>query len=130
MQRIFTAVARTLCAACAYVALTAPCHAVEAQPSFGAWGVDLSAMDKSVRPGDNFFQFVNGNWLKTAKIPADRSSTGSFQDLQILSEKQMRSIIDDLEPRHYDSLSDEEKKRGVIAFSSGNHAQAVQAAAR
>lgn len=110
MRRIFTAVARTLCAACAYLALTAPCHAVEAQPSFGTWGVDLSAMDKSVRPGDNFFQYVNGTWLKTAVIPADRSSTGSFQDLQILSEKRMRAIVDDLQKRRYESLSDEEKK--------------------
>ena len=43
-------------------------------------------MDKSVKPGDNFFLYVNGNWLKTAVIPPDRSQTGSFQDLQILSE--------------------------------------------
>ena len=47
-------------------------------------------MDKSVKPGDNFFHYVNGNWLKTAVIPPDRSQTGSFQDLQILSEKRMR----------------------------------------
>src|SRR6185295_12081352 len=77
MQLVFALVARKLCAACACLALIAPCHTVAAQPAFGAWGVDLSAMDKSVRPGDNFFQFVNGTWLKTAKIPADRSSTGS-----------------------------------------------------
>ncbi len=110
MQCILAVVVRMLCAACAGLALIAPCYAVEAQPSFGAWGVDLSAMDKSVRPGDNFLLFVNGTWLKTAKIPADRSSTGSFQDLQILSEKRMRAIVDDLETRRYDSLSDEEKK--------------------
>ena len=110
MRRILAVVVRVSCSACAYLALTASCHAVEAQPSLGTWGVDLSAMDKSVRPGDNFFQFVNGTWLKTAKIPADRSSTGSFQDLQILSEKRMRAIVDDLETRAYDSLSDEEKK--------------------
>ena len=110
MQLVVAVVARKLCAACACLALIAPCHTVAAQPAFGAWGVDLSAMDKSVRPGDNFFQFVNGTWLKTAKIPADRSSTGSFQDLQILSEKRMRAIVDDLETRRYDSLSGEEKK--------------------
>ena len=32
----------------------------------GKWGVDLSSMDKSVKPGDNFFNYVNGGWLKTA----------------------------------------------------------------
>ena len=46
-------------------------------------------MDKSVKPGDNFFDYVNGEWLKTAVIPPDRSQTGSFQDLQILSETRM-----------------------------------------
>ena len=51
----------------------------------------------SVKPGDNFFRYVNGSWLKTAQIPADRSSTGSFQDLQILSEQRLSAIVDDLE---------------------------------
>ena len=60
-------------------------------PSFGRWGVDLSSLDKSVRPGDNFFDYVNGAWLKKAVIPPDRSQTGSFQDLQILSERRMRA---------------------------------------
>lgn len=110
MQRIFTVVACTLCAAFVCLALIAPWRTALAQPAFGAWGVDLSAMDRSVRPGENFFQFISGTWLKTAQIPADRSSTGSFQDLQILSEKRMRAIIDDLQTRPYDSLSDEEKK--------------------
>jgi putative endopeptidase len=63
-----------------------------------------------VKPGDNFFEYVNGGWLKTAVIPADRSSTGSFQDLQILSEKRMREIVDGLEARPYDQLSPEERK--------------------
>ena len=79
-------------------------------PSFGRWGVDLSSMDKSVRPGDNFFDYVNGAWLKKAVIPPDRSSAGSFQDLQILSERRMRAIMDDLEKKPLASLSPEEKK--------------------
>jgi putative endopeptidase len=78
--------------------------------ALGSWGVDLGGMDKSVKPGDNFFDYVNGGWLKTAVIPADRSSTGSFQNLQILSEKRMREIIDGLEARPYDQLSPDERK--------------------
>ncbi len=80
------------------------------KPKLGSFGVDLTSIDKSVKPGDNFFLHVNGKWLKTAVIPPDRSQTGSFQDLQILSETRMRAIIDDLEKKPRDQLNDEEKK--------------------
>jgi putative endopeptidase len=79
-------------------------------PQLGKWGVDLAAMDKSVKPGDNFFLFVNGAWLKTAEIPPDRASTGSFQDLRVQSEKQMNEIVADLEAKPYDQLDIEQKK--------------------
>jgi len=81
-----------------------------AKPTFGAWGVDLSGMDKSVKPGDDFFDYANGTWFKTAVIPADRTSTGSFQDLQILSEKRMKDIVAGLEAKPYAQLTDEQKK--------------------
>jgi putative endopeptidase len=77
---------------------------------YGTWGFDVSAMDKSVKPGDDYFAFVNGNWTKTAEIPPDRSSTGSFQDLRILSEKRMQEIAASLDAKPYDQLTDEEKK--------------------
>ena len=78
--------------------------------TFGSWGVDLSSMDKSVKPGDNFYDYVNGAWQKKAVIPADRSQTGSFEDLQILSEKRLRTIMDDLEKKPLASLNPEERK--------------------
>ena len=87
-----------------------PAPAARHKPQFGSFGVDLSAMDKSVKPGDNFFLYVNGKWLKTAVIPADRSQTGSFQDLQILSEQRMRAIVEGLEKKPYGELNAEEKK--------------------
>src|SRR5215469_13298875 len=91
--------------------LVAPALAADsAKPKFGSFGVDLSSMDKSVKPGDNFFLYVNGAWLKKAVIPADRSQTGSFQDLQILSEQRMRAIVDELEKKPYADLNVEEKK--------------------
>jgi len=88
----------------------ASASAQTAKPSFGTWGVDLSSMDKSVKPGDDFFLYVNGTWLKTAEIPSDRTSTGSFQDLQILSEKRMKDIANEIEAKPYDSLTPEEKQ--------------------
>ena len=37
-------------------------------------GIDLGNMDKAVRPQDDFFQYLNGHWLKTTEIPADKSA--------------------------------------------------------
>ncbi len=88
---------------------TLPAAAAD-KPKFGDFGVDVSAMDKSVKPGDNFFLYTNGNWLKTAVIPPDRSQTGSFQDLQILSETRMRAIVNELEGKPYTQLTTEQKK--------------------
>jgi predicted metalloendopeptidase len=108
MKQRLAALAAALCAAAAIGA--APANTPAGHTQYGTWGVDLSAMDKSVRPGDNFFDYVNGTWLKTAKIPADRASTGAFQDLRILSETRMRAILDHLDREPYARLTTEEKK--------------------
>ena len=80
------------------------------KPKFGSFGVDLTSMDKSVKPGDNFFEYVNGKYLAKAVIPPERSQTGSFQDLQILSEQRMSAIVAALEKRPYAELNADEKK--------------------
>src|SRR5919112_3040191 len=66
------------------------------KPTFGTWGVDLAGMDKSVRPGDDFFDYANGTWYKNAVIPPDRTATGSFPDLRILSEQRMTELVKEL----------------------------------
>jgi putative endopeptidase len=106
MRRSLIALAGAACAACVSVAALA----AGGHTQYGTWGVDLSAMDKSVKPGDNFFSYVNGNWYKKAVIPADRSSIGSFIQLRIRSEKQMQEIAASLDAKPYDQLTDEEKK--------------------
>jgi len=45
-------------------------------------GIDTTNFDHSIRPQDDFYRYVNGGWLKTAKIPADASSWGAFQELR------------------------------------------------
>ena len=75
----------------------------------GAWGVDLSGMDKTVKPGDDFFRYVNGAWFATAEIPPDRTTTGSFVQLDIQSETRVRGILSDLETRG-GALTPEEKQ--------------------
>jgi putative endopeptidase len=66
---------------------------------FGTWGVDLAALDRQAKPGDDFFRFVDGSWFDKATIPADRPSTGSFLDLEIQSEDKVRAILADLDSR-------------------------------
>ncbi len=41
-------------------------------------GIDIAGMDRSVSPGDDFFSYVNGGWMKSTEIPADRTSFGAF----------------------------------------------------
>jgi putative endopeptidase len=63
-------------------------------PELGSFGVDLAGMDKSVAPGDDFFAYVNGNWVKTFEIPADRSRYSSFTRLTELALQRTREIIE------------------------------------
>jgi putative endopeptidase len=91
-------------------ALLAATPVLAQSPKLGKWGVDLTSLDTTVKPGDNFFLHINGGWLKTATIPADRASTGSFQDLQILSENRLKTIVADLKKKPERRLSVEERK--------------------
>jgi putative endopeptidase len=62
----------------------------------GAFGIDLSGRDPSVKPGDDFYSYANGHWQETTQIPADRTSWGSFQMLREQSTQQLREILDGL----------------------------------
>jgi len=57
-------------------------------------GVDPAAMDKSVIPGDDFYNYANGSWLKRTQIPADQSAWGAFSVLNEEVEKRTRALIE------------------------------------
>lgn len=59
-------------------------------------GLTTEFIKSQTRPQDDLFRHVNGKWLDEAVIPADRSSDGAFYWLRELSEKRVRSIIEDL----------------------------------
>jgi predicted metalloendopeptidase len=68
---------------------------VEAKPAIlGTFGIATENIDESVQPGDNFYEYVNGNWLKNTEIPSDRSRYGSFSVLADQAEKRVRAIIE------------------------------------
>jgi predicted metalloendopeptidase len=95
------------------------------KPFFGNWGVDLAGMDRSVKPGDDFFRYVNGAWYDKAVIPADRTSTGSFLDLDIQSEDRVRGMMAELEARK-DKLSPEDKRVYDLYHSYADSARIEQ----
>src|SRR5437868_3445191 len=61
---------------------------------FGSWGLDLTGMDRAVKPGDDFDRYVNGAWLARTEIPADQASTGVAYDVFNMSQTQIRDIIE------------------------------------
>src|SRR6187402_1958687 len=67
--------------------------AVAGAPTYGTFGFDTAGMDKSVKPGDNFYNYASGTWQKTTVIPQDRSSYGMFHKLQDLSLERTRGIL-------------------------------------
>src|SRR5580704_17683303 len=66
----------------------------------GQFGLDSSAGDPHVKPGDDFFAYANGGWLKSFAIPEDHSSYGHFDRLDELSTERVRGIIDQMARAH------------------------------
>ena len=58
-----------------------------------ALGIDPAVMDKSVKPGDDFYAFANGGWMKATEIPADRSNVGGFWIADQQTEKRLEELV-------------------------------------
>jgi len=61
----------------------------------GDFGVDLTARDTAVNPGDDFYRYANGHWLDTYEIPADLPAYGAFTQLALRAEEQIKGIIEE-----------------------------------
>ena len=72
-------------------------------------GINKKNMDTLVKPGDNFAMYVNGTWMKTAKIPADKSSYGAFDMLYDQSQKDVKAIIEEAAKGNNAEGTDEQK---------------------
>jgi putative endopeptidase len=60
----------------------------------GSSGIDLAAMDRSVAPGEDFYRYVSGTWLKTTQIPSDRGRWVEFSRLDDLNTERNRAILE------------------------------------
>lgn len=56
--------------------------------------VDVSGIDTSIKPGDNFFRYVNGRWYDTAKIADDQTGVGSYSFMNIPQKQLLQNILD------------------------------------
>jgi putative endopeptidase len=98
---------------------------------YGSWGFDTAGMDRSVKPGDDYYAFVNGVWAKNTQIPADRSSYGAFAVLRDLSEARLARLI---ESYRLGAPGDEGKAaalyRGFMDEAAAERADAIPLLAR
>ena len=78
-------------ATCTAVALRPPL--MTAADRATVHGLDAAGMDRSIAPGDDFFRYANGLWLKSAAIPADRSTWGPAEVLTELTAQRTAQLI-------------------------------------
>ena len=78
-------------------------------------GLTLADMDKSVRPQDDFYDYVNGSWMKTAKIPSDKTSWGSFNKLAEDTDNHSMSILNSLLSDKFAQNSEGQKIQDLYA---------------
>ena len=71
--------------------------------------IDRSTFDAGVRPQDDLYRFVNGKWLDTVEIPADKSNYGAFGKLADLSELRVRELIKELAATEHPAGTNEQK---------------------
>ncbi|KPL69246.1 zinc metalloprotease [Erythrobacter sp. SG61-1L] len=64
--------------------------------SFGTWGFDPATLDPAVKPGDDFFAYVNGKWVRDNPIPPEYTRYGAFNYLDEKSKGDVKTLIDEL----------------------------------
>jgi putative endopeptidase len=79
----------------AFLVCLSVCGITLAQAPLGS-GIDLQYVDRTVRPQDDFYRYVNGKWLASTNIPADKGSYGSFEKLVDDVQDQLRAIVERL----------------------------------
>lgn len=62
--------------------------------AIGAWGFDVSGMDTTVKPGDDFYKYANGKWVASNQIPPDLTNWGAFTKLAVETEAQVHDIVE------------------------------------
>jgi putative endopeptidase len=72
-----------------------PAAATSKGPELGAWGVDLTGMDRTIKPGDDFYGYVNGAWQTRTEIPADKTEAGPAASLQDIALAEVKVLLEE-----------------------------------
>ena len=104
-------------AAASMLAVASPAAAQTPKAAYGSWGLELKDMDPSAKPGDGFFQYAEGSWLRNHPIPSDKSSAGYNSELPDEIELQVRKMVEAVSahPDHADRAQD----RGCLSCLDG-----------
>ncbi|HEX3809259.1 MAG TPA: M13 family metallopeptidase [Rhizomicrobium sp.] len=70
------------------------CQSATVKPQYGAWGFDLAGADKSVKPGDDFFQYAGGTWLAKTPIPGDKPAVTLRLAMSDQTEQRLHDIME------------------------------------
>ena len=73
-----------------------PAAAETPKAAFGSFGIDTAQMETSLKPGDDFYRYVNGKWLSSFQMPADKARYGVFDALRDKSESDVHTLLDEL----------------------------------
>jgi putative endopeptidase len=110
VKKLLIGAAALFVAACGQDTTTEPANDASATESTAlVSGIDLDAMDTSVRPGDDFFRYVNGKWVDSAEMPADKSRYGVFDKLRDGSQEAVKAIIERSATGDFPKGTDEQK---------------------
>ena len=81
-------------------------------------GIDTTGFDKSIRPQDDFYRYVNGGWLKKTTIASDATGAGSFQELSDRSRNGMHEIFESAAKKAPDVV-DKRKPASLVSSMGG-----------
>jgi putative endopeptidase len=99
----------------AFILLATGCASTTAREAdvkkaaIGKWGFDLEGMDSTVKPGDDFYRYAGGAWIKKAQIPADRATWGSMTVLGAKAEEDVKTLAAGLSEKPNAAGSNEQK---------------------
>jgi len=82
---------------------------VAEQPKELRSGISLEGMNPDIRPGDDFFAYVNGKWIDSTVIPADKARYGTFDILRDESQENVKAIIEESATGDFAKGTDEQK---------------------